>query len=120
MIEKFYAAHIKTTPDASAINVRKGIIQQERKSREGGEYDSPPRGRRTRGRRTNDPGSNEAKHARRRNRSGLIDFRKIPVGRSKVDGYNDTSAGVAELVDAPDLNVGRWLGNGPVACCQIR
>jgi integrase len=36
MIEKFYAAHIKTLLDASAINVRKGVIQRERKSREGG------------------------------------------------------------------------------------
>jgi hypothetical protein len=36
MIEKFYAAHIKTMLDASAINVRKGVIQQERKAREGG------------------------------------------------------------------------------------
>jgi len=36
MIEKFYAAHIKTMLDASAINVRKGVIQRERKSREGG------------------------------------------------------------------------------------
>jgi integrase len=35
MIEKFYAAHIKTMLDASAINVRKGVIQRERKSREG-------------------------------------------------------------------------------------
>jgi integrase len=48
MIEKFYAAHIKTTLDASAINVRKGVIQQERKSREGGD-DRPHRtGRKTR------------------------------------------------------------------------
>jgi integrase len=37
MIEKFYAAHIKTMLDATAINVRKGTIQRERKSREGGE-----------------------------------------------------------------------------------
>ena len=36
MIEKFYAAHIKTMLDATAINVRKGVIQQERKAREGG------------------------------------------------------------------------------------
>jgi hypothetical protein len=37
MIEKFYAAHIKTMLDAAAINVRKGTIQRERKSREGDE-----------------------------------------------------------------------------------
>ena len=36
MIEKFYAAHIKTMLDATAINVRKGTIRRERKSREGG------------------------------------------------------------------------------------
>jgi hypothetical protein len=35
MIEKFYAAHIKTVLDATAINVRKGVIQRERESREG-------------------------------------------------------------------------------------
>lgn len=40
MIEKFYAAHIKTMLDAAAINVRKGTIQRERKSREGGEQDT--------------------------------------------------------------------------------
>jgi integrase len=40
MIEKFYAAHIKTMLDASAINVRKGTIQRERKSREGGDQDT--------------------------------------------------------------------------------
>jgi integrase len=34
MIEKFYAAHIKTTLDAAAINVRKGVIQRERKTRQ--------------------------------------------------------------------------------------
>jgi integrase len=34
MIEKFYAAHIKTTLDAAAINVRKGTIARERKRRE--------------------------------------------------------------------------------------
>jgi hypothetical protein len=40
MIEKFYAAHIKTMLDATAINVRKGTIQRERKSREGGDQDT--------------------------------------------------------------------------------
>lgn len=40
MIEKFYAAHIKTMLDATAINVRKGTIQRERKSREGGDQDA--------------------------------------------------------------------------------
>jgi hypothetical protein len=40
MIEKFYAAHIKTMLDASAINVRKGVIQRERKGREGGPNDA--------------------------------------------------------------------------------
>ncbi len=34
MIEKFYAAHIKTTLDAAAINVRKGVIRRERKTRQ--------------------------------------------------------------------------------------
>jgi integrase len=34
MIEKFYAAHIKTMLDATAINVRKGTIRRERKQRE--------------------------------------------------------------------------------------
>ena len=32
MIEKFYAQHIKTTLDAAAINIRKGVIARERKS----------------------------------------------------------------------------------------
>jgi integrase len=32
MIEKFYAAHIKTMLDASAINVRRGTIRRERKA----------------------------------------------------------------------------------------
>src|SRR4029077_5175264 len=36
MIEKFYAAHIKTMLDAAAINVRRGTIQRERQNREGG------------------------------------------------------------------------------------
>jgi hypothetical protein len=40
MIEKFYAAHIKTMLDATAINVRKGTIQRERKSRAGGDQDT--------------------------------------------------------------------------------
>jgi hypothetical protein len=34
MIGNFYAAHIKTTLDAAAINVRKGVIARERKTRE--------------------------------------------------------------------------------------
>jgi hypothetical protein len=33
MIEKFYAAHIKNTLDAAAINVRKGTIRRERQRR---------------------------------------------------------------------------------------
>jgi integrase len=37
MIEKFYAAHIKTMLDATAINVRKGTIRTDRKTREGGD-----------------------------------------------------------------------------------
>jgi hypothetical protein len=37
MIEKFYAAHIKTMLDAAAINVQKGTIRRERKDR-GGEH----------------------------------------------------------------------------------
>ncbi len=45
MIEKFYAAHIKTMLDASAINVRKGVIKQERKAREGGRQDATRTGR---------------------------------------------------------------------------
>jgi integrase len=40
MIEKFYASHIKTMLDASAINVRKGVIQRERKGRGGGPSDA--------------------------------------------------------------------------------
>jgi integrase len=32
MIEKFYAAHIKTTLDAAAINVRRGVVTRERKN----------------------------------------------------------------------------------------
>jgi integrase len=36
MIEKHYAAHIKTMLDATAINVRKGTIRRDRKGREGG------------------------------------------------------------------------------------
>ena len=32
MIEKFYAAHIKTMLDAAAINVKRGTIQRERKN----------------------------------------------------------------------------------------
>jgi integrase len=34
MIEKFYAAHIKTMLDASAINVRRGTIARDRKQRQ--------------------------------------------------------------------------------------
>jgi integrase len=34
MIEKYYAAHIKTMLDASAINVRRGTIRRERANRE--------------------------------------------------------------------------------------
>ena len=52
MIEKFYAAHIKAMLDASAINVRKGIIQQERKTREGGSRHSTRTGRQVRNGRT--------------------------------------------------------------------
>jgi integrase len=40
MIEKFYASHIKTTLDATAINVRKGTIRQERRRREQPEADA--------------------------------------------------------------------------------
>jgi integrase len=40
MIEKYYAAHIKTMLDAAAINVNKGVIRQERKSRAGGHEDT--------------------------------------------------------------------------------
>lgn len=36
MIEKFYASHIKTMLDASAMNVTRGTIRAERKDREGG------------------------------------------------------------------------------------
>lgn len=48
MIEKFYATHIKTTLDAAAINVRRGVIQAERESREGGTGRLPRRGRKSR------------------------------------------------------------------------
>jgi integrase len=34
MIEKFYASHIKTTLDAASINVMRGTIKRDRKSRE--------------------------------------------------------------------------------------
>ena len=34
MIEKFYASHIKTTLDAASINVMRGTIRRDRKSRE--------------------------------------------------------------------------------------
>jgi integrase len=68
MIEKFYAAHIKTTLDASAINVRKGTIQQERKSREGGPEYSTRTGRPVRnGGRTTMP------RRGRKTREGVID-----------------------------------------------
>jgi hypothetical protein len=54
MIEKFYAAHIKTMLDATAINVRKGVIQHERKTREGGRESPALKGRQVRnGGRTN-------------------------------------------------------------------
>jgi integrase len=70
MIEKFYAAHIKTMLDATAINVRKGTIQRERqdrerghpnmirtdrKSRAGGKNGTHRRARKTRGRATEQP-----------------------------------------------------------------
>jgi integrase len=48
MIEKFYAAHIKTRLDASAINVRRGTIQRERQDREGGRKNTIRTGRKTR------------------------------------------------------------------------
>lgn len=68
MIEKFYAAHIKTTLDASAINVRKGTIQQERKSREGGN-DRPPRT----GRNRREGGRTSRLRRERNTREGGID-----------------------------------------------
>jgi integrase len=55
MIEKFYAAHIKTTLDATAINVRKGVIQRERRDREGGPNISVRRDRKPAGRREGAP-----------------------------------------------------------------
>jgi hypothetical protein len=48
MIEKFYAAHIKTMVDATAFNVWKGVIQQERKAREGGSQNTTRTGRQVR------------------------------------------------------------------------
>ena len=43
MIEKFYASHIKTTLDAASINVMRGTIRRDCKSRE---YTSPTPNRR--------------------------------------------------------------------------
>ena len=48
MIEKFYAAHIKTMLDATAINVVKGTIKRERKAREGGRKKSSRTARKAR------------------------------------------------------------------------
>jgi integrase len=48
MIEKFYASHIKTMLDASAINVMKGTIRRDRKDREGGRQNTLRTGRKNR------------------------------------------------------------------------
>ena len=61
MIEKFYAAHIKTMLDATAINVRRGTIQRERRGREGGHPTTSRTDRKTR-----EGGKNSA-HRRARN-----------------------------------------------------
>jgi integrase len=70
MIEKFYAAHIKTMLDATAINVRKGVIQQERKARARGHEDTVRTDRQVR------KGGRKATLRRERNtREGAIDQR---------------------------------------------
>jgi hypothetical protein len=102
MIERFYAAHIKTL-DAAAIDMQKMHLQGTKRPR----------------RRVNPHAPKGPKPPRRRDGSSWIGI-KFPVGRTEMDGYKGDVAGVAELVDAPDLNVGRWFGNNPVACCQIR
>jgi integrase len=65
MIEKFYAAHIKTMLDATAINVRKGTIQRERKDREGGHPSTSRTDRKTREGGRNSPLRRERKRAER-------------------------------------------------------
>jgi integrase len=61
MIEKFYAAHIKTMLDATAINVRRGTIQRERRGREGGHPTTSRTDRKTR------EGGKNSTHRRARN-----------------------------------------------------
>jgi integrase len=68
MIEKFYAAHIKTMLDATAINVRKGTIQRERKSREGGNQDTIRTDRRVR-----KGGRNPTLRREQKTREGALD-----------------------------------------------
>jgi integrase len=68
MIEKFYAAHIKTMLDATAINVRKGVIQQERKTREGGSQRTTRTGRQVR-----NGGRKTALRRERNTREGAMD-----------------------------------------------
>ena len=65
MIEKFYAAHIKTMLDAAAINVRKGTIQRERKDREGGLRSARPVARKGR-----EGGPKSTLRRERKNRGG--------------------------------------------------
>jgi integrase len=61
MIEKFYAAHIKTMLDATAINVRRGTIQRERQDRERGHPTTSRTDRKTR------EGGKNSTHRRARN-----------------------------------------------------
>jgi integrase len=66
MIEKFYASHIKTRLDASAINVTSGAIRAEREAREGGPIQAPRRVR-NKGR---GGGPNETTRSGRNGRAG--------------------------------------------------
>jgi integrase len=68
MIEKFYAAHIKTMLDATAINVQRGTIQRERKAREGGHPSTSRTDRKTRA-----GGKNNAHRRARNMREGATD-----------------------------------------------
>jgi integrase len=70
MIEKFYAAHIKTMLDATAINVRKGTIRRERKSREGGRDRTIRRNRKVRA-----GGRSSSLRTERKPREGAMDRR---------------------------------------------
>ena len=82
MIEKFYAAHIKTMLDATAINVRKGVIQQERKPRRRARRRDPN------GLKNREGGKNirpeGAEDARTRAKSGLTRIEKFSLAENRV------------------------------------